>query len=242
MSAAEGRALVRQLFTLPPERMVKGPRSDPEAHKLFDRAYSYRDPGGTEVFQHVRYRLDPPVNERAKTFRYRWRRDAHCVWVNRKPPGADDFLYRLPELYAALRKRTAEPIYWCEGEKDADALATLGVLATSHHQAAAHATEAQAAWLKPARRIVLLADRDVPGAACALHRHRLLRAVGVDPARIRCCVAAEGKDAADHVEAGYDLDDLVPVRADDLYRAAARATPATYQRAGYSPPGEDRTS
>ncbi len=220
MSAAEGRALVRQLFTLPPERMVKGPRADPEAHKLFECAYRYRDPGGTEVFQHVRYRLDPPVNGRTKTFRYRYR-DRDGMTVYRKHPEADDFLYRLPELYAALRKRTAEPIYWCEGEKDANALAELGVLATSHHQAAAHATEAQAAWLKPARRIVLLADRDAPGAACALHRFRLLCSVGVDPARIRCCMAAEGKDAADHVVAGYDLDDLVPVRAADLARAAA---------------------
>src|SRR4051794_10134172 len=76
--------------------------------------FTYEDENGREVFQHVRWRLDPPI-PRAKCFSYRWRRGPECVWVNRKPDHADRYLYRQPELLAALA--SAEVVWWTEGEK-----------------------------------------------------------------------------------------------------------------------------
>ena len=85
--------------------------------------------------------------------------------------GAPGVLYRLPELNAA---DPAEDVYLCEGEKDADRLASLGLVATTI------AGGANAPWrpefsasLKD-RAVVILADNDEPGRLCAQARAALL--------------------------------------------------------------------
>lgn len=81
--------------------------------------YDYTDEGGTLLYQAVRY--EP------KGF------------AQRRPAGEDTWtyklddvrrvLYRLPEVLATVH--AAKPVYICEGEKDADALAALGLCATT---------------------------------------------------------------------------------------------------------------
>jgi hypothetical protein len=111
--------------------------------------YDYRDEKGQLLFQIVRYA--------PKTFRVRhpqtgggWRwglGDARRV------------LYRLPQVLAAP---TPETVFVVEGEKDADALAGLGLLATTNPGGAGKWRGDYNEALR-GRRICLLPDNDEPG-------------------------------------------------------------------------------
>ena len=179
--------------------------------------YVYRDPRRRELFTKVRYRHDPCECGRGKSFIYYWR----PPWLSRnmilgqKPPDADWYLYRLDAIYPAIARGLDTPIYWCEGEKDADALESASmVLATSHHQGAGNATLQQASWLKRARHVVLVADLDDAGAYDAATRHDLLLEAGFK-GELSIVRAREGNDAADHLAAGYRVNEFIPA---DLYR------------------------
>lgn len=78
-------------------------------------------------------------------------------------------LYRLPELRAGIA--AGRTVFVCEGEKDADRLASLGLVATTNIEGAAKPGQTSK-WrpeyseqLKGANRVVLLADNDEPGRA-----------------------------------------------------------------------------
>jgi hypothetical protein len=186
--------------------------------------YPYRDPRAREVFTKIRFRHDPCICGRGKSFMYRWH-PAHLKefdYVYRKPPDADTYLYRLDEIYPSIACGDGQPIYWTEGEKDADALASrYKILATSHHQGAGKATLAQASWLANAKRVVIVADLDDPGAYCAAWRHDLLLEVGCK-GQIDIVRARAGNDAADHIAAGYRLQELVEADRSMLAEAARR--------------------
>ena len=81
--------------------------------------YDYTDEEGEPLFQVVRY--EP------KKFRQRRRNESGgWIWnIN----GVRRVLYRLPQLIEAIA--CEHPIYLCEGEKDADSLVKLGVVATT---------------------------------------------------------------------------------------------------------------
>ena len=80
------------------------------------------------------------------------------TWANGKPPGPK-IPYRLPELL----KATQGPVFVGEGEKDADALAAKGFVATTNSEDAGKWT----ADLNPyfaGKVVYVLADNDKPGA------------------------------------------------------------------------------
>lgn len=189
--------------------------------KQFDRAYDYTNADGRLVFQHVRWR----VGTDGKSFSYRYPAATGPGWVWRKHPDADLYLYRLPELLAG--RAAGATLWWCEGEKDAEALVAAGRVATTHHGGATKATGAQAHWFAGHKSwVVVLADNDPNGTGvrCALRRVELLRAVGIPARRIRIGRAAEGKDAADHLAAGLGVSDFVRQRRAEL-RAEVAALP-----------------
>ncbi len=196
--------------------------------KQFVTAYDYTNADGRLVFQHVRWR----VGTDGKTFTYRWRVDPGKVWIPQKHPDADLYLYRLPELLAG--RAAGVTLWWCEGEKDADALVAAGQVATTHHGGATKATPDQAARFRGHTGwVVVLADNDRngTGARCALRRVELLRAVGVPLRRIRVGRAAEGKDAADHLAAGLGIADFVrQPKAELRAEVAALPTPTPGRR------------
>lgn len=115
--------------------------------------YDYTDETGTLLFQVCRY--DP------KNFRQR-RPDPespgkylYSLGQTRKP------LYRLPQIVAAT---SAETIYICEGEKDCDNVAKLGLIATTNPGGAAGGQSRK--WLPEhtetlrGRRVVIIPDSD----------------------------------------------------------------------------------
>jgi hypothetical protein len=185
--------------------------------------YDFTDEYGEPLFEKLRW----PDPERGKTFTYRGRQPWSGKWEPGKPPEADRYLYRLPALLAAVR--AGDDIYWPEGEKDADTLTVLGFTATSHHQAAANSTAAQAEWLRGHRaHVFLLLDNDPPGAACVLRRLRLLLDVGLPQEQMTLLYSPYEKDVTDHMEAGRRLSALRPVGSMRALQMLARE----YRRSG----------
>ena len=82
--------------------------------------YDYTDERRGLLFQCVRY-------NNPKEFRQRRPADGNGGWIWNLN-GVRRVLYRLPELLAP----STETIFLCEGEKDADALCGLGLIATTN--------------------------------------------------------------------------------------------------------------
>ena len=201
--------------------------------------YRYRNERGALRFEKLRFELlDPMSGLRSKTFRYR----DPATGRLQKPYDADMLVYRLPEVREGIAE--GQTVHWCEGEKDADALAGIGIVATSHHQGAGRAHPLQASSISDARRIRLWVDKDPEhpevGAYDAWRRFTLLVDAGMDSGRIvfwRAPGPWRGrhavKDPADMLAAGYSLDDAVQCGRDKVRDIAMRFTPAAGRRSGY---------
>lgn len=122
--------------------------------------YDYRDADGTLLFQVCRF--DPKdFRQRRPTGPNQW--DWSVKGVKQVP-------YRLPELVAA---DASTPIFIVEGEKDADALAALGLIATCNAGGAAKINpktpKPRCKWKKShaeyfaGRDAVIIPDNDQPG-------------------------------------------------------------------------------
>ena len=83
-----------------------------------------------------------------------WVYKVRGTYAERKIP------YRLPELVAAPAD---EPVWICEGEKDADNVAALGLVATTNPGGAKAWTPELTDWFKDRRRAYILEDNDEPG-------------------------------------------------------------------------------
>ena len=112
--------------------------------------YPYHDETGALLFEVVRY--EP------KDFRQR-RPDGEGGWAWNLD-GTARVLYRLPELLAA------DPAAWVfvvEGEKDADALASIGLVATTNPGGAGKWGRLSDDSALHGRRVAIIPDRDEPG-------------------------------------------------------------------------------
>lgn len=120
---------------------------------------------------------------------------------------AEKAMYHLPELLWALSADV--PVYWCEGERDADAIRGVGGVGTTHWQGAMHATRDQAGWFARGQGPILLVadvDKSGAGAACVIERKRLLLGAGVERRRFSIVAPPRPhKDAAEAIEAGRVL-------------------------------------
>jgi hypothetical protein len=131
----------------------KGPR-------LIDKVFEYKDEGGALLYQVVKYK--------PKDFRQR-RPDGNGDWIW-KLADTRRVLYRLPDLL----QYPHGTVFVCEGEKDADRVASLEHCAT---------TVASGKWtddcVKPlaGRDIIILQDNDDAGAKKALAAAQALRDV-----------------------------------------------------------------
>lgn len=117
-------------------------------------------------------------------------------------------LYRLPNI------RTAETVVFCEGEKCADALASLGIEATSA-MGGANASLNKTDWSPLAgKQIILWPDNDDPGHAFMKRVEPLLEGLGCAVRYVSVPKGSPAKwDAADAVAEGVDILSLVSVEA-----------------------------
>lgn len=151
--------------------------------------YEYQDETGFPYMRVTRY--EP------KTFRqFHWDCDG---WASGKPK-TGVVPYRLPEIVA----RPNEDIWLVEGEKDADTLAGLGLLATTAPGGATAFPRDDMEFLKwfDGRRVFAIPDADEAGAKW---RERVAHGI----ADVKFLHLGGPKDVTDYIEAGHDITDLV---------------------------------
>jgi hypothetical protein len=182
-------------------------RTRDEAPRRVVAEYKYTDEAGELLFVKERYQ---PKNFALK------RPDGRGGWVW-KIAGTRRVLYRLPEVIAAIRDR--KTVFLVEGEKDADRLVSLGYVATCNYDGAAKEGQ-RTKWhsrysdmLKGAD-VVIVADRDAAGEAHARSAYADLKGKAASVRIVQAAVDFKGADVSDHLDAGHEIDDLVPFAAD----------------------------
>jgi 5S rRNA maturation endonuclease (ribonuclease M5) len=154
--------------------------------------YDYVDEHGEMLFQAIRF--DP------KGFAQRRPDGASWVWNLR---GVRRILFRLPQIIEAVKN--GEQIWVCEGEKDAETLANLGLASTTNPMGAGKWLDEYSQTLAEAT-VTVVSDKDTAGQAHARAVRENLMKYG---ARVRIVEAAVGKDATDHVLGGRAVEDFV---------------------------------
>jgi 5S rRNA maturation endonuclease (ribonuclease M5) len=125
--------------------------------------------------------------------------------------GVRRVLYRLPEVKAAIAE--SRSVFVAEGEKDADTLAAAGVVATCNTEGAAKPGQTPK-WRKEyteqlrGAMVTVIADKDNAGRAHAKHIAHQLTGVA---AHVRIVEPLSGKDADDHIQAGWNINEFVEV-------------------------------
>ncbi|MBF6177498.1 hypothetical protein [Nocardia otitidiscaviarum] len=217
---------VRDLFDRPLPHAARTPRPRPEP-SIADRALlavglplatPTRDLGRPlgaprRVAVYVYERLDgrpvgrvhrmhiPHERGRAKTF---WQqRMTDNGW---RRGGFARIPFQLPTIVPAVR--AGADIFVCEGERDVLTARHCGVYATCNAGGALGWHPEHAAWLRGARRVIIVADRDAPG-----YRRAVLVATTLvgSVAQLRVVEARDGKDLTDHCDAGHQISELDPV-------------------------------
>jgi 5S rRNA maturation endonuclease (ribonuclease M5) len=166
----------------------------------------YTDADGTPI---LRVSLRHPDDGKRRFSQSRWVVDeasGRGRWCSGRPPGRMP-LYRLPDVIAAVS--AGEAVWVVEGEKDADALAEVGVVATTTSGGAGNwgstsGTDLSALTLT---KVIVVADRDHgPGVRHAMRLRQALEELG---ATVTIVGAKVGKDAADHLYNSCGADEFV---------------------------------
>ena len=182
----------------------------------------YRGEDGELAFKVVRRTVfNDDGSER--TIKVPWREESSGRWGSSLPAHVR-VPYRYPELLAAPE---GCDVWIAEGEKDADAIAAQGHVATyMQHGYAGFERHFEG------HPVIVVADRDRPGLLKALRAAEELGKV----AEVIVVLPAVGKDVADHLWNGKTLDDLIP------WEPAAKAQGAEpLKRASLEPwPGSAR--
>jgi hypothetical protein len=155
--------------------------------------YHYVDEAGELLYENVRYH---PKGFRQRRFDER----GNAVWnlegVRRVP-------YRLPELIKGAEQGT--DVFLCEGEKDADALAELGFIATSFK----NWTDDHNQFIRGTH-VIIVQDHDVPGVTMASEAAR--RVLG-SAASVKILDVFAGRDLPE--KHGLDISDYIRISVQD---------------------------
>ena len=161
--------------------------------------YPFTDEMGNVLYENVRLHLYDGCGKRvSKTFRQR-RPDTSDGWIENLK-GIQQVPYRLNELTAKLN----QDVHICEGEKDADRLAKLGLLSTS-------IANQQAVDLSVFRdrTVYIHEDNDQAGRTKSAKHAEALHHVAATE-RIVCYPdVRDGEDVTDWLNAGHTFQDLL---------------------------------
>lgn len=207
----------------PPKDINRSPRTNgthAESLKL-TTSYDYTDAGGHLLFQVCRY----IGTGGKKTFRQR-RPDGMGGWTY----GLGDVkpvLYRLPEVMAAVE--SGRTVHVVEGEKDADALAGLGYIATTNPMGAGKWRDSYSDALKGAE-VIVFPDNDPTGlqhaedvAASLTSRQATVKVVQLPNVPLK-------GDFSDWMEQGGNLDELEELIGKTRIWCADKSDPSTRSR------------
>lgn len=168
--------------------------------------YDYCDEAGALVFQVLRY--EP------KTFRQRRPEGSGWSWSVK---GVRVLPYRL----SALLADPAATVFLVEGEKDADRLAALGLVATCNAGGAGKWKKEHSEFLR-ARRVVVLPDNDEAGEKHAQQVERSLRGIAAEVRTLVLPGLPDKGDVSDWLDAGGTLEELLVLASADAATSAAQ--------------------
>lgn len=157
-------------------------------------SYSYEDEHGSELFKVVRF--EP------KTFRP-FRKLAEGGYAHGLT-GTRRVLFRLPQIIIGVQE--GKTIYLCEGEKDVLAMERRGCIATTNFGGALNWEDSYTSYFIGAK-VVVLVDRDDKGAQRAVSLRDKLEQITES---LTFMQAKHGKDAHDHLDAGFTADEFEP--------------------------------
>lgn len=189
------------------------------ARRKIVREHVWKDAAGRAVFVHRKY------DDGAWGYRYR----VNGRWVSKKPEKARELLWNMQ----SLSEYEHPTIWWCAGEKDADAckeaMLADGIAGetTSVHQgekAPVYAEQLEVFRDYPGDSVFyLVTDADLTGYGHAIARYDGLVGVGVSPDMIEVLLPGEGfNDLSDHLDGGEGLSNLRNVGIDDLRKLVAK--------------------
>jgi hypothetical protein len=163
--------------------------------------YKYTDADGNLLYDVVRYQHKKVGGVK----RFRQRRPgagASVSWL------ADAGLVKVPYRWPDLIARPDEPVYFTEGEKDADNLSALGILATT---VAGQNWSETAADALTGRDVVILEDNDEKGRVNAQNTVVALEGRAKSIRVIRLPDLKYKGDVSDWLNAGHDKEELVRI-------------------------------
>lgn len=182
-----------------------------KADEKIVKTYPYCDEEGRPLFEVLRF-----ANKR---------------FSQRRPDGKDGWIwnlegvrrvpYRLPELLAA---DPAEWVHVVEGEKDANNLSLLGLVATTNPSGAGKWREEFSPYFK-GRKVAILPDNDTPGQAHAQDVARKLTGHAAETRLVNLPGLSPGGDVSDWLKLGHKAGELMAlVDAAPSWRATASPT------------------
>ncbi|MEO3856149.1 AAA family ATPase [Acrocarpospora sp. B8E8] len=157
--------------------------------------YDYVDESGTLLYQVCRT-ADKQFSQRVPNPSRKSGWDWKLGGVRRVP-------YRLPKVIEGVRN--GDVIFIVEGEKDVHALESKGLIATCNSGGAGKWRPEFCEFLREAD-VTIVADKDEPGQAHARQVTEMLTGIATTIRRVE---AAAGKDAADHISAGFKPHEFV---------------------------------
>jgi len=193
-------AQLKHTELFPPKRQESQPR--------IVATYDYTDEHAILLYQAVRYH--------PKDFRQRRPGSNGTPWIWRLDK-TRRVLYRLPQLQGQTT------IYVCEGEKDCDRLASLGLPATCNAGGAGKWREEYTQQLQAAgvQQIVILPDNDAPGRNHADEVARLCHAAGLQVKIVTLPGLTPKGDVSDWLDESHTKDELMELaKTTALYTAA----------------------
>jgi AAA domain len=174
-----------------------GKRHDPSPAKQITAAYDYCDENGELLYQVVRY--EP------KDFRQR-RPDGKGDWIWNLE-GVQRVLYRLPQLLSADKEAM---VFIVEGEKDADCLASLGLVTTTNAGGAEKWRDEYNEHLR-GRHVVILPDNDEAGRKHTDKIAASLHGIAASVSIVMLPDLPEKGDVSDWLDAGRTVEQLLTI-------------------------------
>ena len=193
---------IRELHLLPELMERPDPLANikPIPRNVLEQEWQYQDEDRQTVFVKQRYK----VGEAGKTYRL-YKVDAD----GRRHPSLGDARivpYNLPQLLDA--KTAGRNIFLVEGEKAADAITSIGMIATTAHTGAGSWPEAITEYFAGAQ-VIILPDNDTPGWQYAHKAAQAILPIAKSVKVVDLGLQGQGDDAYEFIEAGAGRDKLV---------------------------------
>jgi DNA polymerase I len=139
------------------------------------------------------------------------------AWARKKPANWLKIPYRLPEMLDALAKDLKTDVFIPEGEKDAETLAKLGLIATTSSEGATNPKSKKGSnwtpelgkWFAGAKRVFILEDNDEPGRNFAREKAQALAGIVPDLRIVSFPDVPETEDVTYWLEHGHTKDELL---------------------------------